>query len=87
MKKYDCSCIGRLCIDYLALVEKYPEVDTKTPILEYKTCLGGQATTSSIVLSHLGVKTLLLTTAGKDENFILQKNLLKNLSYLILFLL
>ncbi len=85
MKKYDCSCIGRLCIDYLALVEKYPEVDTKTPILEYKTCLGGQATTSSIVLSHLGVKTLLLTTAGKDENFIFAKKFIKKFKLLDTF--
>ncbi len=77
MKKYDCSCIGRICIDYLVLVEKYPEIDTKLPLLKYKTCLGGQATTAAIVLSYLGVKTSLLTTVGKDDNFILVKKLIK----------
>lgn len=76
MKKYDCSCIGRICIDHISLLEKYPEIDTKIPLLEYKTCLGGQATTSAIVLSHLGVKTLLLSSVGDDENFVLIKKLI-----------
>ncbi len=76
MKKYDCSCIGRSCIDYIALVERYPQKDTKTQLIEYKICLGGQATNTSIVLSSLGIKTLLITTVGNDENSKLVKKFL-----------
>jgi len=76
MKIYDCTCIGRSCVDYIALVKNYPKKDTKTQLLDYKICLGGQAANTSVVLSHLGVKTLLITTIGKDKNSKLIKKFL-----------
>ncbi|MCX7715953.1 MAG: carbohydrate kinase family protein, partial [Endomicrobia bacterium] len=77
MKKYECCCIGRSCVDYIALVKKYPQKNTKVPLLEYKICLGGQAANSALVLSHLGIKTLLVSPIGKDYHGKLIRNFLK----------
>lgn len=74
MKKFDCCCIGRSCIDYIALIENYPTKNTKVKLIDYKVCLGGQAANAAVVLSNLGVKTLLITPIGKDN----YANIIKN---------
>ena len=76
MKTYDCVCIGRSCIDYIALIKNYPQKDTKVQLLDYKICLGGQAANTSVVLSYLDIKTLLITIIGIDHNSKLVKNFL-----------
>lgn len=86
MKTYDCAVIGRTCIDYIAIVQNYPAKNTKVPLLEYKICLGGQGANSAVVLSHLGVKTLLVTPIGHDEHGRLAKKFLsqhRNLNVMI----
>lgn len=86
MKTYDCAVIGRTCIDYIAIVKKYPQKNTKIPLLEYKICLGGQAANSAVVLANLGVKTLLVTPIGEDNHGKLSKKLLsphKNLELIV----
>ncbi|MEN3013874.1 MAG: carbohydrate kinase family protein [Endomicrobiia bacterium] len=80
--KYDCCCIGRTCVDYIALVEKYPEKDTKIPLLNYKICIGGQAANASLVLAKLGLKTLLVSPLGKDSLGEFVKKSLKNIKNL-----
>lgn len=86
MKTYDCTVIGRSCIDYIVLTKEYPQINTKNPLVEYKICLGGQGANSASVLSYLGLKTLLITPIGNDQNGKLIKNFLskyKNLNLLI----
>lgn len=78
MKTYECTVIGRTCIDYIALLEKYPQQNTKQPILDYKICVGGQAANSAMVLAKLGVRTLLVTPIGDDYHGKLAKNILFN---------
>lgn len=80
--KYDCCCIGRSCIDYIAVVKNYPQKDTKTPLLQYQICLGGQAANSSLVLANLGVKTLLVTSLGQDKLGDMAKKWLRNVKNL-----
>ncbi|MCX7956607.1 MAG: carbohydrate kinase family protein [Endomicrobia bacterium] len=67
MKTYECAVVGRTCIDFITIVEKYPKKNTKVPLIEYDICLGGQAANAAVVLSELGVKTVLLSYVGNDE--------------------
>ncbi len=68
MKKFDCSCIGRICIDHIALVKTFPKKNSKVPILNYKTEIGGQSAISAIALSRLGLKVNILSVVGNDDN-------------------
>ncbi len=82
MKKFDCCCIGRSCVDYIALVENYPKKNTKTKLIEYEICVGGQAANASLVLANLGLKTLLITPIGKDFYSKIIKNSLSKIKNL-----
>lgn len=66
MGKFDCFCIGRSCVDYLSLVENFPKKNSKVPLLNYKTDIGGQSAIFAITLSRLGLKVGILTVVGDD---------------------
>ncbi|MCS7151965.1 MAG: carbohydrate kinase family protein [Endomicrobia bacterium] len=86
MKTYECAVVGRTCIDFIAIVEKYPKKNTKVPLIKYDICLGGQAANAAVVPSELGVKTVLLSYVGNDEYGKLAKKFLskhKNLDVIL----
>lgn len=66
MKKFDCSCIGRICIDYLVLVKTFPKKNSKIPFLKFKLNLGGQSAITAVTLARLGTKVNLLSVVGND---------------------
>ena len=58
--------IGQCCLDYLALIDTYPEVDTKNEVIEWHEQSGGPVATALITLSRLGVKCRFHGITGDD---------------------
>jgi sugar/nucleoside kinase (ribokinase family) len=56
--------IGMATVDYLYLLDDYPQADTVTPALEHQTAVGGVAGRSAIAAARLGGSTRLLATCG-----------------------
>jgi sulfofructose kinase len=63
----DVLVIGRNCIDYIAVVERFPEEDDKAPLIERHVEGGGQAGTSACCVARLGGKVVLVGNIGNDE--------------------
>lgn len=59
--------IGQCSLDYLALVDSYPDADTKKEILEWHEQGGGPVATALVALSRLGVKCSFHGVAGDDD--------------------
>jgi ribokinase len=59
--------IGQCSLDYLALVNKYPLVDTKKEVLEWREHEGGPVATALVALSRLGVRCRFCGVTGDDE--------------------
>lgn len=59
--------IGRNCLDYISIVEKFPEEDKKTALCFRMVEGGGQGGTSSCCIARLGGKVTLLGRLGDDE--------------------
>jgi ribokinase len=78
MKKNLCSCIGRICVDYISLLDKFPKKNSKIPFIKYAKTIGGQSAITAVTLSRLGLKVNLVSVIGDDEEgrFVL-KNLKK----------
>ncbi len=58
--------IGQCCLDYLAVVDTYPEVDTKNEVIEWHEQSGGPIATALITLSRLGVRCRFHGITGDD---------------------
>ncbi len=58
--------LGQCCLDYLGLVESFPETDTKTEILLWKEQGGGPVATALVALSRLGVSCRFYGVRGDD---------------------
>jgi sugar/nucleoside kinase (ribokinase family) len=56
--------IGMATVDYLYLLDDYPESDTVTPALEHEIAVGGVAGRSAIAAARLGGSVRLLATCG-----------------------
>lgn len=58
------AMIGMATIDYLYVLEDYPQADSVNPALEYHTVVGGAAGRSAIAAKRLGATTRLLAACG-----------------------
>ncbi|HBG46863.1 MAG TPA: carbohydrate kinase [Deltaproteobacteria bacterium] len=59
--------LGQCSIDYIALVDGYPEEDTKKEVLGFVMQGGGPAATALVALSRLGVKTSIIGRVSDDR--------------------
>jgi sulfofructose kinase len=59
--------LGQCSLDYLALVNGYPEVDTKKEVLEWHEQGGGPVATALVALSRLGIKCKFHGVLGVDD--------------------
>ena len=59
--------LGQCSLDYLSLVDSYPENDTKKEVLEWHEQGGGPVATALVALSRLGVKCSFYGVVGDDE--------------------
>lgn len=66
-RRYDVLCLGLNACDHLCLVERFPRRGDKEPILEMKTCGGGQAATAACALARLGHRVAYAGVCGDDE--------------------
>jgi sulfofructose kinase len=66
MKDLDVLVIGRNCIDYIAVVDRFPEEDEKAPLMERHIEGGGQAGTSSCCVARLGGNVVVVGNIGND---------------------
>lgn len=71
----DVLVIGRNCIDYIAVVERFPAEDEKAPLIERRIEGGGQGGTSSCCVARLGGNVALAGNIGGDHEgrFCLQR--------------
>jgi sulfofructose kinase len=58
--------IGQCCLDYLAVVDIYPQVDTKNEVLEWHEQGGGPVATALVALSRLGIPCKFYGIIGDD---------------------
>jgi len=63
-----CDVVGLGCCawDYLAAVETYPLIDTKTDTLNFSEQGGGPTATALVTLARLGARTLFVGKVGDD---------------------
>ena len=59
--------LGQCSLDYLGLVDVYPQVDTKKEVLEWHEQGGGPVATALVALSRLGVSCRFYGMTGDDE--------------------
>lgn len=62
------AMIGMATVDYLYVLDEYPQPDSVTPALEYQTAVGGLAGRSAIAARRLGSTTRLLAACGIGEH-------------------
>jgi sulfofructose kinase len=58
--------LGQCSLDYLALVDTYPGIDTKKEVLEWHEQGGGPVATALVALSRLGVRCRFYGITGDD---------------------
>ncbi|MEJ2695966.1 MAG: PfkB family carbohydrate kinase [Candidatus Sulfobium sp.] len=58
--------LGQCSLDYLALVDAYPGVDTKKEVLEWHEQGGGPVATALVALSRLGIDCRFYGVTGDD---------------------
>jgi sulfofructose kinase len=68
MPAFDVLVIGRSCVDYLAIMEKFPQEDTKAPLIGQFIEAGGQGSTASCCIAKLGGTVAYLGRVGGDAN-------------------
>lgn len=67
MKKIDVLVIGRSCLDYIAIVDRFPEENQKIA-LEFRLMKGGgQGGTASCCISKLGGQVVYVGKLGDDQ--------------------
>src|SRR3990172_4820908 len=59
--------LGQCSLDYLSLVDVYPQVDTKKEVLEWHEQGGGPVATALVALSKLGMSCRFYGIIGDDE--------------------
>jgi sulfofructose kinase len=58
---------GRLNVDYLCVLERYPEEDTKIRIIERISDIGGQGGNTSCCINRLGGRLKFMSRIGDDD--------------------
>ena len=66
MKNIDVLVIGRSCLDYIAVVDRFPEENQKTTLELRLTEGGGQGGTASCCISKLGGQVAYVGKLGDD---------------------
>jgi sulfofructose kinase len=66
-KPFDVVGMGLNSVDFLSLVSKYPESNSKIEILRFERSGGGQVATAMVALSRWGVRTKYIGKVGNDE--------------------
>ena len=66
LKTIDVVVIGRSCLDYIAIVDRFPLEDQKVPLEFRLTEGGGQGGTASCCISTLGGKVAYVGKLGDD---------------------
>ena len=67
MNKIDVLAIGRSCLDYITVVNQFPDENQKLPLEFRLTEGGGQGGTSSCCISRLGGKVAYVGKLGDDD--------------------
>lgn len=67
MNDLDVLVIGRNCIDYIAIVDRFPQEDEKVSLSARLVEGGGQGGTSACCVSRLGGKTAVVGYIGDDK--------------------
>ncbi len=60
--------LGQCAIDYLFVVDSFPEPDTKKEVIEWTICGGGPVATALVSLSKLGIHCSFHGITGDDES-------------------
>jgi len=66
-KKYEVMIIGRVNLDYLNIIDRYPEEDSKVMIKERLIETGGQGSNNSTCIAKLRGSHLLVSRTGDDK--------------------
>ena len=67
MSEIDVTVIGRSCLDYIAVVNRFPVENQKLPLEFRLTEGGGQGGTSSCCISRLGGQVAYVGKLGNDD--------------------
>ena len=67
MNNFDVLVIGRSCLDYIAVVNRFPAENQKSPLEFRLTEGGGQGGTSSCCISRLGGRVAYVGKLGDDQ--------------------
>jgi sulfofructose kinase len=59
--------IGRACVDYISMVDRFPQEDTKVPLEMRLVEGGGQGATSSCCIARLGGRVTYVGRIGDDD--------------------
>ncbi len=63
---YDVVGLGQCCVDYLGVVEKYPDINNKEEVSNFTVQGGGPVATALVTLSRLGVTTTFIGKISDD---------------------
>lgn len=66
-KTIEVLVIGRACVDYISVVERFPQVNTKVPLKMRLVEGGGQGATSSCCIARLGGEVTYVGRIGDDD--------------------
>ena len=66
-REFDAVGFGLNAVDHLVVVPAYPEVDTKTRLVEHARSAGGQTASALVGLRRLGLRTAYAGRFGSDE--------------------
>ena len=68
MTETDVLVIGRSCLDYIAIVDNFPEENQKVPLAFKLVEGGGQGSTASCCIARLGGKVAYVGKLGDDDD-------------------
>ena len=66
-KPFDVIGVGVNAVDQLCIVPRYPRLDTKTRILDFKKLPGGPTATALVFLARMGLAGKYIGKVGSDE--------------------
>jgi len=66
-KPYDAVAFGLNAVDYLIVVPRFPEFNTKIPLISHTLAPGGQCATAMVTLARLGLRTRYIGSVGSDD--------------------
>ena len=65
-KEFDAIGFGTNAVDYLIVVPRYPEFDSKIELVDYRQLAGGEIASTLAGLGRLGMKTAYVGRFGRD---------------------